>query len=180
MSFVLEGRRSCAVVGRVAWSQKKFYARYHGSLNEDRGEAWWEEGRLSSWTTSRTSTTWKSCRSRLCSSTAKARNVSISYVPAWDKERLMEYAMSAFPTETENTGMVRLNLKRRRTYLEKVGWNGTRHSWDDPRPLEAPLQEQVNTPDFQMKSPRRSASCGSSLSVRCQSGDSSSAQIAPP
>ena len=38
----------------------------------------------------------------------------------------------------------------------------------------------MNTPDFQMKSPRRSASCGSSLPVKCQSGDSSSAQIAPP
>ena len=39
VSFVLDGRRSCAVVGRVVWSQKKFYDRYHGSLNEERGEA---------------------------------------------------------------------------------------------------------------------------------------------
>ena len=39
MSFVLDGRRSCAVVGPVAWSQKKFYFRYHGGLNEERGEA---------------------------------------------------------------------------------------------------------------------------------------------
>ena len=53
MSFVLDGRRSCGVVGRVAWSQKKFYDRDHGSLNVEKRwhsakKEWWEEGRLSS------------------------------------------------------------------------------------------------------------------------------------